>query len=41
MKCKECDPNPNIFTCHELYGHIPPQCHVYHRYLSERRYNGV
>ncbi len=36
MKCDECDPKPNIFTCHQLYGHVPSQCLLYHQYLTER-----
>jgi len=37
MKCDECDPKPNIFTCHQLYGHVPPQCLVYHQWLTEMK----
>lgn len=35
MKCDECDPYPNVFTCFELYGHIPTLCLEYHQYLME------
>jgi hypothetical protein len=35
MKCSECDPNPNVFTCFELYGHVPSLCLQYHQWLTE------